>query len=117
MAESPEYKTLVESFSSLVTALGMNPKTISDELAAAGLVPPTTQELDERKLAVLIRDSVVMVNPSRYSDVIRIFSKYDWLKDIVKILRDTYRKQWFALCIIYVIDIAWQSVLYGLYSP
>ena len=106
MAESLEYRTLLECLSSLVTALKPSPASIADELAAMGLVPPNdftdqkTSVEQARQLASVILDRV-SIAPSRYNDVVSVLSKHQWLEDIVNILRTTYRKlyryQWLTL--------------------
>ena len=95
MAESPEYKALLECFDRLVTALKSDPTSLADKLAAKGLMPPVevhNQRIpaeQARELAGRILD-IVKLNPNRYHDVIKTFSKYPWMKDIVGILETAY---------------------------
>ena len=95
MAESFQYKALLECYDSLVTALKLDPASLADALATKGLVPPgkiTNQpgtEADQaRVLAGCILDRVKLV-PSRYYDVVDIMSKYQWMEDFVRILKTT----------------------------
>ena len=97
MAESFEYKALLECFDSLVIALKFNPASLAVELAAKGLVPPgdvTNQrscDLAEqaRELAGRILNRVELA-PNRYHDIVKIFSKHLWMEDFVKILETAY---------------------------
>ena len=96
MAESPEYKALLECFDSLVTALKFDPASLADELAAKGLVPPgdvtnqRTYTEQARELAGRILDRVKLA-PSRYHDVIKILSRHLWMEDFVRILEAAYK--------------------------
>ena len=72
----------------LVLALKPDPVTISNELAAAGLIPLLDGEIEAQRLARYIVD-VVKVEPSRYVDILSILSKHDWLNDLVNILQAT----------------------------
>lgn len=95
MAESPEYKALLECFDSLVTALKIDPASLADQLAAKGLVPPvevTNQRTcaeQARELAGRILDRVKLA-PSRYHDVVKIISGHQWMEDFVSILQGSH---------------------------
>ena len=95
MAESQEYKTLLECFDSLVTALKSSSVSIADELAAKGLVPPgeisylRTDSEQARDLASKILDRVKLA-PERYHDFVKILSKHQWMEDFIKILTTAY---------------------------
>ena len=85
MSDSTAHKTLLACFDKLVLALRADPVTISNELAAAGLIPPPDGQIEAQQLAERIRD-IVKVEPARYDDIVKVLSKHDWLKDIVGIL-------------------------------
>ena len=95
MAESVEYKALLECFDSLVTALKFDPASLSDELATKGLVSPgeVTQQRtcaeQARELASRILDRVKLA-PNRYHDVVKILSGHLWMEDFVRILETAY---------------------------
>ena len=97
MEGSIEYRTLLECFKDLVTALSLNPLSIADELTSRGLIPPTqpgdrrTSQEQARELACRIRD-IVSITPKRYDDVVDILSKHQWLEDFVTLVRSTYGK-------------------------
>ena len=91
MTDSIEYRTLLASFDKLVIALRQDPESISNELVSAGLIPLPDDKTDAQQLTRRILD-FVKVEPSRYKDVLNVFSRHDWLKDIVGILRTTYCK-------------------------
>lgn len=88
MSSSIEYKTLQGCFDKLVLALTQDPVTISNELVAAGLIPPS-DSVDAQQLAHRIL-GIVEVNPSRYNDVLKVLSRHDWLNDIAGILRTAH---------------------------
>ena len=88
MTDSMQYKTLRACFHKLVLALKADPVAISNELVAAGLIPPPDGQIEAQQLAQRILD-VVKVVPARYDDVLTVLSKHDWLKDIVEILQTT----------------------------
>lgn len=87
MAESTrECKAILACYDKLVTALRADPVTISNELVAMSLIPPADcDKFDAQKLAQLLFDKI-KVAPKRYYDVVKAFSKHEWLKDIVEIL-------------------------------
>ena len=89
MTESIQSKTLLTCFDKLVLALKPDPITISNELAAASLIPLPDGEIEAQQLARTLVD-VVKVEPSRYVDILTILSKHDWLNDIVNILQTTH---------------------------
>ena len=86
MAESLEYKTVLSCFDKLVTALKLDPLAVSNELVAEGLIPPASGAVDAQKLAQLLLERVKL-SPRRYYDVIKVFSRHEWLGDIVDILQ------------------------------
>ena len=88
MTDSIEYRTLLASFDKLVFALRQNPESISNKLAALGLMPLPDDKIDAQQLTRRILD-FVKVEPSRYNDVLKVLSKHGWLKDIVGILQTT----------------------------
>ena len=69
-----------------MTALKSDPVTISNELVSENLIPPLDGQVSAQKLAELLLRRIE-VTSGRYHDVIRIFSRHDWLKDIVEILQ------------------------------
>ena len=83
------YKTIVACFDKLVLALRADPVIVSNELAAASLIPPPDGQIEAQQLAQRILD-IVKVEPARYEDVLNVLSKNDWLKDIVGILQTTH---------------------------
>ena len=85
MDDSIAYKTLLACFDKLVLALRANPVTISNELAANGLIPPPDGQIEAQQLVQRILD-IVKVEPTRYDDIVKVLSRHDWLKDIVGIL-------------------------------
>ena len=89
MAESLEYKTVLSCFDKLVTALKLDPLTVANELVAEGLIPPVDGSVDAQKLAQLLRDKIKLT-PKRYYDVIKVFSRHEWLGDIVDILQEEH---------------------------
>lgn len=91
MTDSIQCKALSACFDKLVLALKADPLTIWNELAAKGLFPPPDGQIEAQQLARRILD-VVKVEPTRYDVVLNILSKYDWLKDITKILQTTFGK-------------------------
>ena len=87
MSTSVEYKTTLACFDRLVTALKSDPVTVSNELASKNLIPPLDgPAISAQKLAQLLLCKI-KVTPKRYYDVIDVFSRHDWLKDIVEILQ------------------------------
>ena len=87
MTESVEYKTILTCFDKIVTALKSDPVPISNELVSANLISPVDcPQIDAQKLAQLLLDKIKLA-PKRYYDVVRIFSRHDWLGDIVEILQ------------------------------
>ena len=90
MSDSVAHKTLLACFDKLVLALRADPVTISNELAAAGLIPPPDGQIEAQQLVQRILD-IVKVEPARYDDIVKVFSKHDWLKDIVWILHGTMK--------------------------
>ena len=86
MAESLEYKTVLSRFDKLVTALKLDPLAVSNELVAGGLIPPVDGSVDAQKLAQLLLERI-QLSPKRYYDVIKIFTRYEWLGDMVDILQ------------------------------
>ena len=101
MAESLEYRALLECFDSLVIALKSDPKSIADGLAAKSLISPReisyqrTNAEQARELADSILDRVKLA-PDRYHDVVRILSRQQWMEDFVKILTTTYHGKHYA---------------------
>lgn len=98
MAESLEYRALLECLNSLAIALTPSPAPIADELAASGLLPPsditdqrTSHGEQARQLARSILDKVKLA-PARYHDILNILSKHQWLEDFVHILQTTHSK-------------------------
>ena len=93
MSGPMEYQVILTCFDSLVTALRLDPASVADELAAKGLIPPGeisgTNAEQSRVLVNSILDRV-KVAPDRYRDVLDIFSRHEWLADIVRILRTTH---------------------------
>ena len=92
MSESIQYKTLLACFNKLVDSLKQDPVTVWNELASAYLIPPPDgpgQLIEAQQLARCILN-IVRVEPTRYDDVMKVLSKHDWLRDIVKILHTTY---------------------------
>ena len=85
MDDSIAYKILLACFDKLVLALKVGPITISNELVAAGLIPPPDGQIEAQQLARSI-PNIVELKPARYDDIVKVLSKHDWLKDIVGIL-------------------------------
>ena len=69
-----------------MTALKSDPLTLSNELVSENLIPPLDGQVSAQKLAELLLRKIE-VTPKRYYDVINVFSRHDWLKDIVEILQ------------------------------
>ena len=88
MSTSVEYKTTLACFDKLVTALKSDPVTVSNELLSENLIPPLDGPVSAQKLAQLLLGKI-KVTPKRYYDVINVFSRHDWLKDIVEILSES----------------------------
>ena len=90
MAESLEYKTVLSCFDKLVTALKrQDPLAVSNELAAESLIPPEGESVDAQKLAKLLLERIKL-SPTRYYDVVSVFSGHSWLGDIVDILQEKH---------------------------
>ena len=97
MAESVEYRALLECSDHLVIALKFDPMTLGMELAAKGLVPPrdvsyrrtTLEQAQELTGSILDR---VKLAPSRYRDFVEIVSRHQWMVDFVQTLENAYRK-------------------------
>ena len=89
MADSLEYKTVLSCFAQLVTALKLDPLTVSNELVAEGLIPPMDGAVDAQKLAQLLRD-LIQLSPKHYYDVIKVFSGHEWLGVMVEILQEKH---------------------------
>jgi hypothetical protein len=96
MAESFEYKALLECFDSLVTALKFDPASLAVELAAKGLVPPG-DVTNQRSLAEQARELPGRKNfkqsgacPKSLSRHYQNFSRHLWMDDFVKILETAY---------------------------
>ena len=89
MADSLEFKTALSCFSKLVTALKPDPLAASNELVAEGLIPPVDGAADAQKLAQLLLDRI-QLSPKRYYDVVKVFSRHEWLGDIVDILQEEH---------------------------
>ena len=98
MAETLEYRVLLECSDHLVTALKFDPISLGIELAAKGLVPPRdvshqrTSAEQAHELAGNILDRVKLA-PSRYRDFVEILSRHLWMKDFIKTLETAYCKQ------------------------
>ena len=93
MSESAQYKSLLACFDKLVVALKQDPVTVWNGLAALYLIPPPDVQLPGGfEAQVLARRilNIVKVEPTRYDDVMKVLSKHDWLRDIVKILHTAY---------------------------
>ena len=88
--ESKEYKTILRCFNKLVIALKLDPMTILNDLATEDLLPLDTQA-DAQKLAIAI-SGLVTIDKSNYDRVLKVLSNYDWLKQIVALLKSTYGK-------------------------
>ena len=87
MTESLEYKTVLACYDRLVTALKSDPVGIATELMADSLIPPLdVKKTDAQELARLLLNKVELV-PERYHDIVEVFSRHGWLKDIVAILQ------------------------------
>ena len=93
MSASIEYKTVVACFDKLVIALKSDPLTVSNELVSSNLIPPleVDGQVSAQKIAQLLLDKI-KVAPQRYHDMLEVFSRHDWLKDIVGILQSEYSK-------------------------
>ena len=89
MTESLEYKTVLSCFSKLVTALKLDPLAVLNELVAEGLIPPMDEVIDAQKLASLLLD-IIKLSPKRYYDVVKVFSRHEWLGGIVDILQEEH---------------------------
>lgn len=95
MSTSLEYRTLLECFDKLVTALKSDPASVAVHLAAKGLTPADgvtdqrTKAEQARWMASEILGKVSLV-PSRYDDILNVLSEHTWLRDMVKILNSTY---------------------------
>ena len=87
MTKSLEYNAVLSCFDKFVTALKQDPLAVSNELVAEGLIPPVDGSVDAQKLAQLLLERV-QLSPKRYYDVIKVFSRHEWLGDIVDILRE-----------------------------
>lgn len=81
-------------FDKLVDALKQDPVTLWNGLASLYLIPPPDVQLPGgfEAAQVLARRilNIVKVEPTRYDDVMKVLSKHDWLRDIVKILHKAY---------------------------
>ena len=86
MAESSEHKAAISCFDKLVTALKLDPLVVSNELVAEGLIPPVDGAVGAQKLAQLLLDRI-QLSPKRYYEVTKVFSRHEWLGDIVDILQ------------------------------
>ena len=93
MAESLEYKTVLSCFDKLVTALKLDPLAVSNELVAESLIPPVDGSVDAQKLAQLLLDKI-QLSPRRYYDVVKVFSRHEWLRDVVDILQEEHGMWW-----------------------
>ena len=89
MAETLEYKTVVSCFNKLVTALKQDPVAVANELVSESLIPPVDGSIDVQKLAQLLLDKI-QLSPKRYYDIVKVFSRLDWLADIVDILQSEH---------------------------
>ena len=89
MAESLEYKTVLWCFDKLVTALKLDPLAVSNELVSEGLIPPVDGTVKAQELAQLLRDAIKL-SSKRYYDVIKVFSRHEWLGDMVEILQEKH---------------------------
>ena len=108
MSTSVEYKTTLACFDRLVTALKSDPVTVSNELASENLIPPLDGPVSAQKLAQLLLCKIE-VTSKHYYDVIDVFSRHDWLKDIVETLQSESNNYRF-LCIdlILCLNQSWQ---------
>ena len=86
MAESSEYRTVVSCFKKLVTALKQDPVAVANELVSESLIPPADGSIDAQKLAQLLLEKIEL-SPKRFYDIVKVFSRLDWLEDIVDILQ------------------------------
>lgn len=91
MVDSVEYKTALKCFDRLVIALRQDPVTISNAFVSNLLIPPVDGHADAQRLAQLLLEKIKLV-PSRYHDIVRIISGYEWLKDIVDIIQTEHSK-------------------------
>ena len=89
MADTLEYKTVLSCFDKLVTALKLDPLAVSNELVAEGLIPPADGSVDAQKLAQVLLERI-QLSPKRYYDVIKVFSRHEWLGDMVDILQEEH---------------------------
>ena len=89
MAGSSEYKTFLSCFDKLVTALKQDPQAVSNELVAESLIPPADGSIDAQKVAQLLLEKIKL-SPKRYYDVVKVFSRHEWLGDIVDILQEEH---------------------------
>ena len=87
--DSLEYNTVLSCFDKLVTALKQDPLAVSNELVAGGLIPPVDGAVDAQKLAQLLLERI-QLSSKRYYDIIKVFSRHEWLGDIVDILQDEH---------------------------
>ena len=86
-----EYETFLSCFDKLVTALKLDPLAISNELVAAGLIPPQYRAVDAQKLAQVLLERI-QLSSKCYYDIIKVFSRHEWLGDIVDILQEEHSK-------------------------
>ena len=89
MAESVEYKTMIACFDNLVTALKSDPQSISNQLVAKTLIPPTDDQPDARTMALRLLEKI-QLSPDRFNVVLKVFTRNVWMKEIVTILRFKY---------------------------
>ena len=97
--DSPEYKSILECKSRLITALKADPQSVITDLEAKGLIPngcissSDHSKVDQARQAVYLIMDRLQNSPREFLDILDVFSKHQWLKTGVKILQDKYGKR------------------------
>ena len=68
------------------------PLAVSNELVSKSLIPAFSGSIDAQKLAEHLLEKI-QLSPKRYYDVIKVFSRHEWLEDIVGILQTEHSMQ------------------------
>ena len=98
--EGAEYRAVLACSDKLVIAISQDPLTISETLMAKGFISPVIHDkmllptsIPRKKATVLVTAlrEKIEVAPKRFHELMKIFSKLTWTKDIAEILQSAYQ--------------------------
>lgn len=104
---SPEYKTLLQCNSLLISHLSQDVLTICEELVSISIIPPAKRNFvrdnlsDKQKVSSELIDTIqtrVKKHPHIYYEFLKVLNAKSWLKDVVidldKVLNSGKKDSW-----------------------